>query len=294
MANEKDPQVTDKPKIEKVRDWLMRAGYPLEMRVARVFTMSPAFNRVVLADVYKSKGSESTLRDIDVAAQLAVFLHRPDAFEGQGVTMFFDLFTVCECKANPKGHRPWIVFTEEKAALDPSFRIQSHPANALGEWLLREIVTDERVAQLELFVAPRVGYSVRCARLGDNNPRDNDQDPAYEAVMAVMDAARAKADVTSDSFEMFRIVLPLIVVDADLYECWLDPKGQLELEPRDEMAVLWKTGPGIGAKSHVMIYIVTEAKLADWVKRVEFAHNMLSVDEERLKRGIQESWRSED
>lgn len=283
------PPPTETPKIEKVREWLTRVGYPLELRTARAFTSARATVNVVLGDVYRATAPEAGLREIDVAAEMATILHRPAAFDGRGVTMYFDLFTVCECKSNPKGHRPWIVFSDEHASMESTFRVQAHAATKLGEWLLREAVLEHEIERLELFAQPRLGHSVRCARLGDMNPRENDQDPAYEAVMSVLAAARAKADITVNGYEVFRIVLPLVVVDADLYECWLDRRDELKLEPRDEMAVLAKHQPGLETNAHSMIYIVREAALAGWIKRVEAAHYALSRNEELLIRGVAEA-----
>ena len=280
----------EKPKIEKVREWLMKAGYPLEMRVARAFTMVPSFNRVVLGEIYESKDRPGTHRAIDVSAQMGVSLYRPKALRGTDVTMWVDLFAVVECKSNPKGTKPWLVFSDPTHPTDSRFTITTLGGTELGRWLFKELSLDSDFNELPLFTAPRIGYAVKCANLGESNPnpRENNQDTAYEAVMEVLSAARAKADIQASDYRIFRIVIPVIVVGADLYECWLDHGGEMQLESRDEMALLYKTKPGVDAAAHAMIYIVTEAKLPDLIQRIRRAHDELTNDEELLLKGCKQ------
>ncbi len=44
--NKEQPQPTPEAKLKKVREWLSKAGYPLEMRVARAFARESHFTRV--------------------------------------------------------------------------------------------------------------------------------------------------------------------------------------------------------------------------------------------------------
>jgi hypothetical protein len=56
---------TPEHKLEKVRDWLTKQGYPLEMRVARAFR-NAGTPRVALGDVYRIESDK--LRETDVTA----------------------------------------------------------------------------------------------------------------------------------------------------------------------------------------------------------------------------------
>ena len=73
MSNEKDdcdPSATSaEVKLKRVQQWLDKAGYPLEMRVARAFAMHDrVFSRVAMGDVYESHERAGTYRAIDVTA----------------------------------------------------------------------------------------------------------------------------------------------------------------------------------------------------------------------------------
>lgn len=282
QQNKQQQKGDSRPKIDKVRDWLNSAGYPLEMRVARAFKRG-SFDGVVQGDIYRSG---EKYREIDVSAVIGE-IHDIDPRDEDSDAIWFELLVVCECKRNPAGNRPWVVFTDHTEDDDaPFMKVLAHRANDLGALLLKEAIEREEVVALDLFAAPTVGYAARCASL-DQKPRENNQDPAYEAVTAVMDAAVARARVPSlhKSYARARVVIPLIVTDADLFECWLNADGELKLAPRKEMALVQKH-PGPRGAPSTMVHIVTEAKLADWVARVEVAAEALFLPDE-LEDGLE-------
>jgi hypothetical protein len=192
-----------------------------------------------------------------------------DDEESDHLGYLVDLLTVCECKSNPKRNRPWLVFTEPGRADELTSRTLAHHGTRLGEWLLSEFANSQDAGTLSLFTEPRIGYSARCATLCAD-PRENQQDTAYEAVQGLLDAVRVKAKAKRSAYLVFRIVIPVIVLDADLYECWLDEHAELQLEARDEMALLVKH-PGLGTKSQSIVYIVTEPKLPTLCSRLREA-----------------------
>jgi hypothetical protein len=92
---------------------------------------------------------------------------------------------------------------------------------------------------------------------------------------------------------MGRVLIPLIVIDTDLYECWLDGSGELQLSPREEMPVyVWRD---LGKVDRRLVHIVTEKKLRSFANRVTRAHRVMfkpevigeAVDIFRLKQSVE-------
>ena len=80
----------------KVKEWLSKQGYPLEMKVAEIFQEVDFY--VNLSSYYKDP-SESTYREIDVVAMNSVC---------DIDNISFDVRFIVECKYSQD--KPWILF----------------------------------------------------------------------------------------------------------------------------------------------------------------------------------------
>jgi hypothetical protein len=108
----------------KIRDWLEKQGYPLEMMVARALQEIDA--GISQSPYYIDPETEKP-REIDVVARWM------KTEKNAGGFLKFELFLFIECKSQQKG--PWIVFSngmrEEKTFLSMSL-----PATYNGHSLL--------------------------------------------------------------------------------------------------------------------------------------------------------------
>lgn len=158
----------------------------------------------------------------------------------------------------------------------------------MGCYMRSTMKTSRRVSTCSPLPGLRIAYAVKCARLGDKHPRENDQDPSYKAIRSVRDATTTKAGREVTNHEHFRIVVPLIVTDADMFECSLTDTGELRLQPTDEMAVLVPT-PDSAPVLNSLVYIIREPKLPEFIARMEQAHERFHEDEELLVKVLRDA-----
>ena len=217
------------PLDQKVRAWLEKQGYPLEMRVAGALQQE---NLATRQSWYYEDPENRTPREIDIIAS------RFDDI-GLGEVQF-----AIECKHSS---HPWILFTSDYTAANfnrvTSFCILSENARMnLRERLFPFLGTDsgrwneaQRQGRAERRMLPwfeksdRTGYSL-CRALSDR------ADVTYTACLSAMKAAawlRTNSVQRNWTEGDFNAVFPVVVTSAPLYECYLDPSGEVGLEPID-------------------------------------------------------------
>lgn len=195
--------MTDQPLDQKVTEWLHKTGLPLELATAAAFKRwkFEVTHSAVYADPQTEKG-----REIDVVAY---------ARDGTGLLQFY---VVVECKASPS---PWVVL------VDPSASSITYASLGLASRRTRDALTVDSLNSRHplgesLTMIHRNGYGLRQAFSKDN-------DPAYAASMAVLKAANAQLLESNSKTERYKFVIPLIVVDAPIYECIIAEDGSLSL-----------------------------------------------------------------
>jgi hypothetical protein len=253
----------------KVDAWLDGQGYPLEMRVARVF-----YSRKFLVEQSTYYlADQGKPREIDVVAAATVQLWSGEPEKSDSA--YLDVEAVIECKSSPRLSLPWVVFTGPVSDLDRTHEeaIGYHLVSDVGKsGLAVEVLgASERVKMHEhpiLMIGERLGHGIRCANI--YNEKDN-ADIAYEAVVSLIDAAHAsKLDVGDDSW--IQITLPVLVVSTPLYECWLDQDGKRRLERRNYLKLLWRRPSGQHT-DRLMVHVLHEDGVA------EFADNVVDLVE---------------
>lgn len=265
----------------RVQAWLESHGYPLEMRIARAFHNANV-NEVVQSEYYETKNQsgQTIYREIDVAAQLALILHRPHpAVPSTNINMLVDFTFVVECKTSTKS-RPWVVFSDMKTEPPERTFFWFHPASDHGHDLMRRLHQDGRLLSHEFFQPRRVGYAAACAF----NESDNNDDRAYKALTGVLTAAKAKSSVVDPYYTIFRVVLPIVVITDPLFESYLDQTGQLKVESRDEMAIYWKN-PWVGQKDSI-VYVLTERALPRFIERAKEAFELVHACEREMLKTV--------
>lgn len=242
---------------EKVSEWLSKTGLPLELAAAASFrkVKFDVTHSAVYADPEMEKG-----REIDVVAY---------ARDGTGLLQFY---AVVECKASPN---PWVVLaTEEKVHLN-------FAALGLATDNTREALPDRAFFRPDaladaLLSITSTGYALRQAFCRDN-------DPAYAASMSLAKAAKVQLLESLSRTERYKFVLPVLVVDAPLYECTFQPDGTMK--PRQVQLTSFQFTAYIPDRVTCVIRVVHKESmdyLARQLRRVSdeiFANLKYKVDE---------------
>ena len=244
---------------QRLKEWLDKGGYPLEMQVARTFRQK-GFS-VIQSDYFVDPESEKQ-REIDVVA-----------FKEQRVDdTLLRISFVVECKVSK--NKPWVLFTSDEVFLSESRKVSQRFTSLLGALFLRSLVhsqVDEDVAKSLLFALPkRPAYGV-------TNAFTEGKDVPYEACMSVAKAAKAKVWKT-DQFmaqskkRVVEIAFPVVVIDALLFEVFLE-EDDIGLEKVDFGVLVWRNP--VSFLPHTIIHIVTKNYLGRFVQSANETVNLL-------------------
>lgn len=248
----------------KVIAWLLKQGYPLEMRVADSFVRA-GFN-VVQSEHYNDPQSQ-TSREIDVSA------YQQRDFDAT----FFRLEILIECKADKS--KPWIVFTSERVGLADRARVVQRSATTLGYLWLREVSLRADVCGLSIFQLPtQTGYGVTAAFT-------EGYDVPYAALMGAATAARAEASSGDKAPQhgqkpFFSVQFPVVAIEAPLFVCRLGKDGTPHIEKTDRAVIAWRN-PAYGMP-HSIIHVIHASAIETFVAEVsdDFKFLMMNTEPE--------------
>ena len=191
----------------KVSEWLHKTGLPLEIAAASAFKQQnfEVTHSAVYADPQLDKG-----REIDVVAY---------ARDGTGLLQGY---AVIECKASPN---PWVVLVSSSPSGN-TYSSLGLTTQKTREALSAEALSTRHSLGSALQTLHVNGYGLRQAFCKDN-------DPAYAACISVMKAAKAQLEESHSKTERYKFVIPVIVVDAPIFECEVADDGELRLREVD-------------------------------------------------------------
>jgi hypothetical protein len=248
--------VSDAELLKKATDWLERQGYPLEMRVAKEFR---AAGWEVSQSIYYVN-DEDVPREIDVVAERSRWVDRSHA----------RVQVVVECKKVTE--RPWVAFTNPRKPPAGSWDWPDRIASPQGKAFMEYMTRRPAVSALPFFTPPvRTAYAVTEAF-------HTGKDVPYGACLSVASAASTFA---SRSGGLIAIFLPIVIIEGNLVEAFLDPDGKLataliptvQLILRHPSSGVWQTA----------LPIVTEAALGNIVAMVTEATDVLLADEDSIR-----------
>ena len=209
----------------KVEEWLSKQGFPLEFRVARTLNGVglPSFQGRYVRDPQSDE-----LRETDVISSL----------HHESRDILCRTSVVVECKWSRD--RPWVLFTGNDIPTPEAQMVQTI-ASPFGEGVLWHASSDTLFQNL--FEWRR---HVRFAFGGRRALGSNDNDQFYAAVQGVIGAAvslAARDDLqtkskASDSRMFAHVVYPVVVIDAGLFEAYLDGT-ELRTRRIEKGTVLW-------------------------------------------------------
>lgn len=229
---------------DKVKKWLNKTGFPLEMAAADAFRKAGFDVRQssTYADPETEKG-----REVDVLAN------------HQDIFGIIEISYVLECKAASK---PWMVLTSPDA-LESYNRVRSFciSSDDGAKALLRGI--DHLPKTWPFMNKPsRCGYALRQV-FGEK------EDHAYAAAISVLKAAHGitrEKRGTSDS-PCLAFAFPVIVVDAPVFECWLGENGMMEVREVNSSEFLFSAH--VPQKIGACISVVKKDYLASFAAQAE-------------------------
>jgi hypothetical protein len=218
----------------KVRKWLGKQGYPMEMQVAQAF-INKAFY-VIQADVFEDEET-GKFREIDVMASKFSYVD-----SGEQVSAIFRIACIVECKAS--NGRPWVLFSPQTDKFN--FDSGSILATETASDFLKKLGKDtnlqnyvERIMTNKLFSESPTGYGiVQTLREAKSNV-----DVTYQAFQSAIKASVSKIKqaqkISGPDIYLEVIAVPIVVVDTPLYKSRLDQNNEITLEEIDFGAVRW-------------------------------------------------------
>ena len=207
---------------KKIKEWLESQGYPLEMKVARLFR-AQGF-RIVQSEFYEDTET-GKWRETDLTACID---YRCDRVHAR-------IEFVVECKSTPK--KPWVLFTGGQGLADPA-RVAQCAASKLGTEALMRLCQRKDIQDLALFqMHSRTAYGMTQAFTTGN-------DITYTAATSVSKATAAEikeADSYASLVEPICLfVFPLIVIDAELVETHLQDNGEIAVNSINSGTLAWR------------------------------------------------------
>lgn len=213
----------------KVFEQIKKQGYPLEMRVARLFRESGRFN--VAQSEYFIDPESGEFREIDVVAS------RDDSIGGS----YFRVSFCIECKVSVSV--PYVIFTySTEHRFGDTYPLSAASYSQAGIRIIANLLNDEVIEQFGLFSMPdRLGYMIRGVPIS-KEIKSGKMDRAYESVIKTVKYAAART-VEGDKFNLCEIIFPIVVVDGLLFECYLDERNEIVLSEVKTSTLEWPDRP---------------------------------------------------
>lgn len=247
----------------RILEWLEKNGYPLEMRVAQAM-LAEGFS-VAQGTIYSDPDTGKN-REMDIIAS------RSRYFENSFIGVRF----VIECK---RAHEsPWLLFTIPGSDLGtgwPSKQILDE-----FDYVNKRILyaTEWAGSCSLLQPARQLGYALTESLRKDKNTPDR----AYEAAQTVSKCAYKTLRLDVHLFETegdfaTNLVMPVILIDGDLYECSLNEKSEPQLRQTDRGVLTSKRPTDSGWDMLIRIETFKDCK-AFAAAAKDFAERILQDD----------------
>lgn len=200
---------------KKVLEDVGKTGFPTELKVA---SMLRSHNWDVMQSAYFMDTDENKGREIDIISRW--FQHK----ECDNKTIRVNVSLIIEVKKSQD--KPWVVFTSPREYREVTGYMLLHRQNKVDETILR---TDEIERHRPGRNLPRIGRTAYRAMT-----RSNDDSQVSAAVMSAVKAAIHARDAISlvrdDGAHEIEFFCPVVVLDGELFECYLDEYGEIVAE----------------------------------------------------------------
>lgn len=229
----------------KISIWLNKHGYPHEMEVAKLFSV--AGFQVIQSEYYIDNESKAT-REVDIIADINKRYN----------DILIKISFVVECKTNKD--KPWIVFTSSGFTFSNKANISQRAASKLGRFALLKLLDSYPYLDYSFFQNPeRGGYNlIESFQQG--------KDIAYSSLFSVTKATLFEIKESNKSeFPICHLLVPIIVLNGKLYECYLDNENIERLDEVGQHTSLFWRNRLLGMP-HSIILVETIESLKKHIK----------------------------
>jgi hypothetical protein len=228
-----------------VKKWLNKSGYPLEMEIAQCLQKS-GFG--VNQSEFFEDSESGKWRETDVVAYA----------EHRSLSCQATFALIAECKGGKD--KPWVLFSS-KDNYPESLSVARRASSDKGESILNLLALNEKIKKSPLFALPeRPGYSLAVALKDDGN----NIDVAFKALNSVLKATIGLVN-RLDNLNIIPFVWPTIVINAPLFESYLDDEGNLQVHEIQKGLLIWKN-PMIN--NHTLVDIYTKDQFIAESKKI--------------------------
>ena len=221
--------------IPKVREWLEKQGYSLEMRAASAFRKA---GLEVRQSSYYIDPETAKPREMDVEAISTSFLG------------YVDIRFFVECKS---GDKPWVLLCSP----DTLRNYNRFFAFCAMSRRCREVLTEEDLGSGLIHRYPWLSTYDVIAAYSLRQAFSSELDSAYAAAMNVIKACHYHVAAQYTPPSHLHFAFPVIVVDTPLIRCTLGANGEIELQEVEQGELLFR-----GHKLGTCIRIVTLSHLS--------------------------------
>jgi hypothetical protein len=200
----------------RLRKWIENKGIPLEMKTAQLFQK---LGYEISSSVNYKDSETSKIREIDIIARK---YHLMDEH------IFFCINFVIECKYSQ--NRPWILFKQLNKENKKEEYSTFHTAfgNYYGDVALLELYPTDYLKNPLFKIEREPYYSIRQSLI-DNK----DIDSSYIAIKQLLNAIISLKEREHKDKFFANIYIPLVIVDGQLYECYLTDNSGIEIRKND-------------------------------------------------------------
>lgn len=237
----------EKPLESQLLDWIRTEGYPFEMQVAR--SLRGEANEIIQSVFYTDPTSNNP-REIDVVSRFWM----PFA-QGSGL-----IELVIECKGDTK---PWVLLSSGPHGFDLATLSQSHVATKPAWEMLMRLREEPEIGESSILRPALLAHGVV------QGLKTKNQDVAYDAMRGVISAAVARVAETGEGSSIqpyFDLHLPVIVINARLFQYSVDERGDDHLEEVSRGHLISRNR--IGGRKRTIVHVVPFAELPAFAKEV--------------------------
>jgi hypothetical protein len=199
---------------EEILKWLDKQGYPLEMYVAQKFRENKFY---VSQSIFYYDDEFKLNREIDVRAHKGIFIE----------DTFASIDYIIECKSSNK---PWLLFSSDREyPSDPIIESERYFYYDIAFPLIVNLGADDLLNKIypSYVEFSKVGYGITQAFTSGN-------DLAYKAIITLSKYCHSsKNNAKSKNYSDNKIIIPMLVIDNELFEVTLSDKYKLQIESKE-------------------------------------------------------------
>lgn len=255
---------------DQIADWIARTGYRLEFQTAEQLRTS-GLGSVFQGQFYPSPNS-SDLREVDVVGSTPVPIR-------ENVAVHITLIVECKYTSGT----PWVnLLAPSELGLFSTF--SSTFATPMTRAWLNKMSLDPLLPLAPKGKDVGVSYGFRILpfipselllsnpaktrpgdRKRDKSPMSRSQEEPFWAIDRCLEGAEARASLQrTGDLPLREIILPVVVVDGDLFECRLLKRGELRVKPVDNTILLRNVWGR--TQEHAQVHIVRSQNFGRWAK----------------------------